>query len=134
MEAAKDDINKDLELEYKYQKREIKENEIEDVQEQRLLDSTKINNEVYPDNYTIYGQLGSLENNNLRIEYTSNRLINKNQGHQNETQKLLEEIKIRDCEIKNLKQTISRLTQENAYLRAILEVTIIKAELRVKII
>ncbi|XP_076231334.1 uncharacterized protein LOC143177344 [Calliopsis andreniformis] len=100
IEPAKDDINKDSKK---------KENEIEDVQEQQLLSNRDIKNEMYQSNYAMYGPLNLLENNSLRIR------------NQNETTKLLEEIEIRDSEIRNLKQTINCLAQENAHLRTLLK-------------
>lgn len=118
-----DDINNEQTSEYDYQKRKIKENEVEEVEEQQLLNITTRENETFKSNYVKFERLSPSESNNPQISYKTDRLVNEIEENEAETRKLLEEIEIRDSEIRNLKEVIDRLAQENTDLRAVLKVT-----------
>ena len=119
-----DDINNEQTSEYDYQNRKVKENEIEEVEEQQLLNVTIRKSETFKTNYVEFGRLSPSESNNPQISYKTDRLVNESEANEAETRKLLEEIEIRDSEIRSLKEVIDRLAQENTHLRAVLKVTI----------
>ncbi|XP_015438068.1 PREDICTED: putative leucine-rich repeat-containing protein DDB_G0290503 [Dufourea novaeangliae] len=84
------------------QKREIKENEVENAQNQQLINSTNIK-------YS--------SDDSLNIRYNTNHLKNGDIENQNETKNLRNDMEIKDSEMRNLEDAISRLTQENDDLR-----------------
>lgn len=62
--------------------------------------------------------------NNLLVEHTNIRFIDKMEHTKSEHNENQNEIMNRDCEIKHPKEIIKHLIQENAELRAILKVAI----------
>lgn len=62
--------------------------------------------------------------NNLLVEHTNIRFIDKMEHTKSEHNENQNEIMNRDCEIKHPKEIIKHLVQENAELRAILKVAI----------
>lgn len=119
IELSKYNINGDLKSECRYKKGE---NEIEEVQNQQLLSSRRIESEVFKSNYTVFEQLNSSKDSSLNIKYKINHLKSGTKENQDETKKLLNEMEFRDSEIRNLKDAINRLAQKNTDLHTVFKV------------
>ncbi|XP_026671273.1 myosin-7-like isoform X2 [Ceratina calcarata] len=103
IELATDNVVKDLKEESRDPERDIKENEVEEIETQ-LLHSK---GDTLKSNYASFKQFRQAE-----TEHSENK---------NEIEKLLSHIENRDCEIKHHKEIIKHLTQENAKLRTVLK-------------
>ncbi|XP_033364250.1 spindle pole body component 110-like isoform X2 [Bombus vosnesenskii] len=101
---------KNFKLEYKDQKREVKETEIEKIDVQL---SNNVNIKEVPENNCITFERSNSPN-NLLMRYKIEHMKSEHNENQNE-------IMNRDGEIKHPKEIIKHLVQENAELRAILK-------------
>ncbi|CAK9825333.1 hypothetical protein ANTRET_LOCUS3368 [Anthophora retusa] len=115
-----DNVTNDLKSECREQRREMKENEIEEI-EMEQLNSTNIKEETVKSNCAIFEQFNSSENNSLKTKNKIKYPENEQNKNQNKIEKLLQEIEIKDSEIRHQKETIKQLTQKNADLCAILK-------------
>ncbi|XP_031838726.2 uncharacterized protein LOC116429672 isoform X1 [Nomia melanderi] len=109
-------INEDLKPSENW-KKETKENEIEEIQNQQLLRSINIKNKILENDYTIFQQLNSVDEDILNVRYTINPLEIRDNENQNSSQKLRNQIESKNSEMKNLQDIISRLTEENTDLK-----------------
>ncbi|XP_034192340.2 uncharacterized protein LOC117609763 isoform X4 [Osmia lignaria lignaria] len=114
-------INRDFKLKTNNQEREIKENEIEEVELRQLLNTANITKNINTTSCTMFKQFESSENNNRKMKYKTISFENVHYEDQNEIENSLNEIEIRDCKIRNYTETIEQLTQENMDLRAVLK-------------
>ncbi|CAL7944656.1 unnamed protein product [Xylocopa violacea] len=119
IELTTDNIANDLKPKDEDQKREIKENEIEEI-EMHLLNDLNIKEKML-ENYKTFKQFNSPEDDNLRSKYTVKHLEDERNENENKIGELLSEIESRDCEIQRLKKIMEHLTQENTDLRAVLK-------------
>lgn len=117
-------INRDFKLNSNNQEREIKENEIEDVELGQLLNTANITKNIDATSCITSKQFESSGNNNRKMKYKTISFENEHYENQNEIENLLNEIKIRDCKIRNYTKTIEHLTQENIDLRTVLKVVL----------
>ncbi|XP_050576464.1 repetitive organellar protein-like isoform X2 [Bombus affinis] len=108
---------KNFKLEYKDLKREVKEAEIEKIDVQL---PNNVNIKKVPENNCITFERSNSPN-NLLVEHTNIRFIDKMEHTKSEHNENQNEIMNRDCEIKHPKEIIKHLIQENAELRAILK-------------
>ncbi|XP_012148405.2 uncharacterized protein LOC100883153 isoform X4 [Megachile rotundata] len=113
-------INRNLKSKSKDPEKEIKENEIEEIELQEQLNIE--NTEKYiSSNDCITFEFESSKNNNKNIKHKAKSDKNGHYRNKNEIEKLLNEIEIKNCKIRNYTETIQHLTQENTDLRAILK-------------
>ncbi|XP_076646672.1 uncharacterized protein LOC143355597 [Halictus rubicundus] len=98
------------------QKKEMKENEIEEVQNQQLCNSTNVECKILNGNYAMFQELNLLDDDGLNVHYEMKHLETRDKDYQSEPQKLLRQIEMKDSEIRDLQDAISRLKQENTNL------------------
>ncbi|XP_061932735.1 spindle assembly abnormal protein 7-like isoform X2 [Apis cerana] len=113
IELTIDNINEDFKQKYNDQKREIKENEIEEIDIQ-LLNNVNIKDELLKNNYITFERFDSLQDNNVNTKYKEKNITNEHNVNQNKMEN-------KDFEIKHPKEVIKHLVQENDDLRTILK-------------
>ncbi|KAG9436472.1 hypothetical protein HZU67_01429 [Apis mellifera carnica] len=113
IELTIDNTNEDFKQKYNDQKREIKENEIEEIDIQ-LLNNVNIKDELLKNNYITFERFDSLQDNNVNTKYKEKNITNEYNVNQNK-------IENKDFEIKHPKEVIKHLVQENDDLRTILK-------------
>ncbi|XP_017797466.1 PREDICTED: putative leucine-rich repeat-containing protein DDB_G0290503 [Habropoda laboriosa] len=113
-------VTNDLKSECGEQRREIKENEIEAIETQ-VLNNINIKEEIGKSNYVIFEQFNSSEDNSFKMKNKIKYPENEHNENQNEIEKLLHDIEIKDSEIRHDKEVIKQLEQKNADLHAILK-------------
>ncbi|XP_031771530.1 uveal autoantigen with coiled-coil domains and ankyrin repeats-like [Apis florea] len=108
-----DNTTENFKQKYSDQKREIKENEIEEIDIQ-LLNNVNIKDEILKNNYKTFERFDSLQDNNINTKYKEKNIINEHNVNQNKMEN-------KDFEIKHPKEVIKHLMQENDDLRTILK-------------
>lgn len=114
-------INRDLKSKSKDQEAEIKENKIAETELQEKLNIPNTGKHISTDDCITFEQFESSENNNKKIQHKVEPSKNEHYRNQNEIEKLLNEIEIRDRKIKNYTETVKHLMQEIIDLRAIVK-------------
>ncbi|XP_076766927.1 uncharacterized protein LOC143433476 [Xylocopa sonorina] len=118
IELTTNNVSNDLKPKTEDQKREIRENEIEEI-EMHLPNDVNIKEEML-ENYKTFKQFNPPED-NLRSKYTVKHLEDERIENENKIRELLSSIESRDCEIQRLQKIMDHLTQENTDLRAVLK-------------